>query len=195
MSCTAETVLDYNLMIHIIPLLLNQQCWYKNNITFRIWFVLLSPASCPKPWNWQYVDEIKIPDPHLIYSIWPGSVFFNLHFLELPLWWLHSTSLSSPPSATMAQRSHVDILRQKWETPCHCWLLRHFPSPSFRCSANINRAVPTRHVSIIEKYNMTCYIVMINCIRARRNKIALKCRANPTHTKVKWRSKFETKAT
>ena len=32
--------------------------------------------------------------------------------------------------ATMAQRSHVDILRQKWETPSHCWLLRHFP-----CSA------------------------------------------------------------
>ena len=38
--------------------------------------------------------------------------------------------------------------------------------------------------------------VLINCIRARRNNIGLNCKANPTHTKVKWRrSKFDTKVT
>ena len=137
--------------------------------------------------------ELTIPwwekdqwDPHLIYSISTGSVYFEvlsigLH-LELPLWWFPSTSLNSPPSATIAQRSHFDILRQKWETPSHCWLLRHFPCPSFRSSVNLDRAVPTRHVGNNEKYNMTCYICTDKLYQSKTQQHCIHLQSKPyTH--------------
>ena len=190
MSCAAETVFDYNLMIHIITLLLNQQCWYKNNITFRIWSVLLSPATCPKPWNWRYLDEKKINETHIWFIPYQQVLSISRYFQSVYIW-NYLFDGFPPPHWIRHQvqlwcKGHMSTFWDKSGKRLlivGCWGIFLVLHSDVR-STSIGR-YPQDMSALLKSTTWHVTFVLINCIRARRNNIGLNCKANPTHTKVK----------